>query len=177
MSGRVCSQCLTEKDASHFTWRADQNYRRLTSRCHECRKANYKENPHRTRQRSRDYYYAHRDEVGAKGKEKRRSNPARELVQGARRRARLLGLPFDLTEADVAIPSSCPVLGIPLAVNSGVCGPNSPTLDRVVCSGGYVRGNVLVVSFRANTIKSDATIDELRAVLAFYETATAARAA
>lgn len=44
-----------------------------------------------------------------------------------------------------------------------------PSLDRVVPSLGYVKGNVRVISFRANRIKSDATADELRAVLSYTE--------
>ncbi len=42
-------------------------------------------------------------------------------------------------------------------------------MDRLDPAKGYVAGNVIVVSNKANTIRSNATIDELRAVLKFYE--------
>jgi hypothetical protein len=47
--------------------------------------------------------------------------------------------------------------------------PNRPTIDRIENDKGYVEGNVAIISFRANSIKHDATIDELRAVLAYME--------
>lgn len=46
-----------------------------------------------------------------------------------------------------------------------------PSLDRTDNRKGYVRGNVRVISFRANQIKNDASADELRA-LAEYVHAT-----
>lgn len=70
---------------------------------------------------------------------------------------------------DIMIPEICPVLGIPI-----ICGtrgrkggtPNSPSIDRIEPFKGYTRGNVRIISNRANTLKNDATIEELDAVLA-----------
>ncbi|WP_209021492.1 hypothetical protein, partial [Proteus mirabilis] len=85
------------------------------------------------------------------------------LVRQAKRRAARKGLPFDLTSDDIVVPDFCPALGIPLyrAVGRKAQGPNSPTLDRIEPDLGYVRGNVRVISARANQIKSDATPSEL----------------
>jgi hypothetical protein len=71
---------------------------------------------------------------------------------------------------DILIPSKCPVLGIPLMPNigGGRQDDHSPTLDRIIPGKGYVPGNVVVVSWRANRIKSDATIEELKKVARFY---------
>lgn len=92
------------------------------------------------------------------------------MFQAARKRARLAGVPFDLVESDIEIPQCCPVLGIPLVVSSGRKGPRdaSPTIDRFVPSLGYVRGNVGVISWRANRLKSDGTTDELMRIVDFY---------
>lgn len=49
-------------------------------------------------------------------------------------------------------------------------GANSPSLDRIEPDLGYVAGNAIVISNRANRLKSDATIDELRAIASFYAT-------
>lgn len=98
-------------------------------------------------------------------------NPAGVLLYAARRRSANKQLPFNLTKDDIAIPAVCPVLGIPLYRAGGAAaqGPNSPTLDRIVPELGYVRGNVRVVSARANQIKSDATPQELLQVACFYQ--------
>ena len=91
-------------------------------------------------------------------------------MRQARRRALKKNLPFDLTAEDLTVPDFCPALGIPLYRASGhkAQGPNSPTLDRIDPEQGYVRGNVLVVSARANQIKSDSTPTELHRVACFY---------
>ena len=84
------------------------------------------------------------------------------MLVNARRRAKQQNVPFDITDDDIVIPDVCPLLGIPLFPNTGgsPC-PNSPTLDKLIPHLGYVRGNTLVISHRANCIKHNASIDEL----------------
>jgi len=80
----------------------------------------------------------------------------------AKVRAKKAGVPFNLSVDDVVIPPVCPLLGIALEPNiRGKRKESSPSLDRKVPSLGYVRGNVWVVSYRANRIKNDATLLEL----------------
>ena len=45
----------------------------------------------------------------------------------------------------------------------------SPSVDRIDPNGGYVRGNIVVVSWRANRLKGNAMVNELRAIADFYE--------
>lgn len=97
-------------------------------------------------------------------------DPRRKLVQLAKRRAKLKGLEFDLDKRDIVVPEFCPVLGIRLVIGGGSgFSDASPTLDRIDNSRGYVRDNVLVVSWRANRIKVDATVDELGRIYEFYK--------
>ena len=94
------------------------------------------------------------------------------MARDARRRAQKAEVPFGITKDDITIPTHCPILGIPLVRALGRGGPsdNSPTLDRVRPEEGYVPGNVIVISLRANRIKSDATVQELRDIASFYAT-------
>lgn len=86
-------------------------------------------------------------------------------------RAKTRGISFNLTVEDVTIPSFCPVLGLPLYRNTGGAaqGPNSPSVDRIDSSLGYTRGNVQVISSKANAIKSNATPSELLRVAAYCQ--------
>lgn len=88
------------------------------------------------------------------------------MLSDAKERARKLALPFDIALEDVCIPTHCPLLGVELCVtNSRTSGrANSPSLDRIDPTKGYVRGNVWVVSFRANAIKQDASPEELERI-------------
>jgi len=80
----------------------------------------------------------------------------------ARERAKSKGRPFNIVVGDIVMPEFCPVLGIKLERNKKQHGVNSPTLDCLIPEKGYVKGNVAVISFRANSLKSDATLDELQ---------------
>ena len=94
------------------------------------------------------------------------------MLCGIKKRAKLKGLEFNLTLNDIPqIPDICPVLGIPIIPNDGTSTPtdNSPSIDRIDNKKGYIKGNIRIISNRANRIKSDATIDELRKVLEDYE--------
>ncbi len=92
------------------------------------------------------------------------NRPAKKMFTHAKSRAKLCGVPFDLIPEDISIPATCPVLGIPLSRGAGKLHDGSPTLDRFIPELGYVRGNVCVVSHRANRIKNDASLLELEAV-------------
>lgn len=93
-----------------------------------------------------------------------KNNPDLYLYWSVKGRANRSGLPFDLEKSDIVIPSHCPVLGIPLFRNTGGKRPtaNSPSVDRIIPELGYVKGNIQVISQRANVMKNDASPDELR---------------
>lgn len=83
------------------------------------------------------------------------------LWSRAKRRAAAKGVPFSITVEDVVVPDVCPVLGHALQVGDRDW---APSLDRTIPIMGYVPGNVVVMSARANTLKSNASAAELRAV-------------
>ena len=43
------------------------------------------------------------------------------------------------------------------------------SFDRIYPKKAYIKGNIVVVSNKANRIKTDATVDEIRKVADFYE--------
>lgn len=94
---------------------------------------------------------------------------AEKLWGHAQQRARRMGIDFKITPDHIVIPDVCPALGIPLWHSANFPGPNSPTLDRLIPDWGYVPGNVIVISHKANRIKSDATARELEAVAAWMQ--------
>lgn len=88
------------------------------------------------------------------------------VMSGARVRSRRRNVAFDLSREDVYVPARCPVFGVEFVY--GVKGhPNSPSLDRIIPTLGYVKGNVAVISRRANMIKHNASAVELERVAAW----------
>lgn len=96
-------------------------------------------------------------------------NPKKVMLNAAKRRAFSKGIPFEVTVDDFEIPEFCPVLGLRLERNTnsenGVASDNSPSLDRIKPRLGYVTSNVRVICWRANKLKSDATLEELVLIL------------
>jgi len=90
------------------------------------------------------------------------------LIQ-VRSRAKKNGIVFDLTRDDIQLPDKCPIFGTPLIKGVGRLTNDSPSIDRINPARGYVRGNVVVVSNRANSMKREATIEDLKRMVAFYE--------
>jgi len=86
------------------------------------------------------------------------------MLDRSKSRAKRKGFEHNIDIDDIIVPAVCPLLNIPLFQGiDNVC-PNSPTLDRIDSNKGYVKGNVWVISYKANTIKSNATVEELEQI-------------
>lgn len=88
--------------------------------------------------------------------------PARRL-SGTKTRARVKGIAFALTAADLTVPSHCPVRGCgrPIVIGSGRFADNSPALDRIVPHLGYVPTNVRITCNKCNNDKCATTPDQM----------------
>jgi ribosomal protein L32 len=98
-----------------------------------------------------------------------------KLLNAARRRSKAFGLDFNIVKEDIPIPEFCPVFGIKLEPSVGEGRKDitllnaSPSIDRIDSSKGYTKGNVQVISFRANNLKKDATLQEMKALVRYVE--------
>mgnify|MGYP000591400501 CR=1 FL=1 len=90
-------------------------------------------------------------------------------LQVLRNRGRKRKLDVTIQEKDLQQPNYCPVLGIPLVYNNKIkfC-DNSASVDRIDNTKGYIPGNVHVISFKANRLKSNATSEELMKVATYF---------
>ena len=102
----------------------------------------------------------------------RNDNPIKALLKGAKNRAKKGKLIFNLNESDILIPKYCPILGIRLR-NKGhkKYKPyyNCPSIDRLDNAIGYISSNIIICSYRANTLKSNGTLKEFRKIYKFLK--------
>lgn len=91
----------------------------------------------------------------------KKNNPEKYIFRNVRQTACNKRIPFNIEVSDIFIPKRCPLLGIKLQIADGRVSPNSPSVDRLDSRKGYVKGNIWVISTRANVIKNDATVREL----------------
>lgn len=96
----------------------------------------------------------------------------KHMLRRVKFRAKERGLEFNLDESDIVIPEHCPVLGLKLEVAEGDKKDNSPSVDRIDNSKGYVKGNIHIISWKANRIKSNATVKELMKIALYFKQLT-----
>lgn len=137
---RVCEVCGEEKNLNKFS--------SLKTTCKRCSR-----NARETARRNRTW----------------KEDVVSVLWKLGRQRAKKSGLEWTIKKEQIIIPDFCPVLGIPLFREGRETWMNAPSLDRINNDLGYVPGNVMVISRRANIIKKDATLDELVAIGKFYD--------
>jgi hypothetical protein len=141
MQIKKCTKCQIEKNITDFYKRAKGT--KIRSICIEC-------------WNNIEKYYRH-------------THIKSILLTYARIRAKKNNLEFTITENDIDIPAHCPILGIELRNGQGKQCANSPTLDRIVGSLGYIPGNVMVISYKANTIKNNGTSEEHRLIAEYID--------
>jgi len=90
-------------------------------------------------------------------------------LSNCKHRAKKKGVPFDLTLEDLVFSEVCPILGIPMVMRSGSFHDNSPSIDRMIPAKGYVKGNVQIISYRANRLKAHGSLEDLRKIVAWME--------
>ena len=138
---KTCSACNTEKDLDEFP----PDRRAKDGKQAQCRSC--------INEWMRQHY---------------RKDPVWSMLRRAKARAKKEGFDFDLSASDISpLPDQCPVLGLPLRISIMHQDPCAYSLDRIDNTKGYVRGNVAVMSYKANRLKNDGTADEHEAIAAW----------
>lgn len=127
----------------------------------------YKDNKEKINMQKRKYMNNYRE----KNKEsiKKWKQSPRGIITRLKWIAKKKKIPFNLTKEDIVIPNYCPVLGIKLEYGQGSPIDNSPSVDRIIPKKGYTKGNIQIISLKANRIKTDATIEEIEKVLNYLK--------
>jgi hypothetical protein len=118
-------------------------------------------------------YLNHGDEYRARRREEKHKDPIGTLIRVARSRAKRKGLEFTITAHDLPLSDICPCCAHKMIPRSGLAKqgptPQSPSIDRLDSSLGYVPGNVAVICWRCNELKRDATAEELKKIISWIE--------
>lgn len=82
-----------------------------------------------------------------------------------RNRANQRNLEFSLNPEDLQFPKTCPILNVPLhnifSNRKRIEGEYYSSLDRIDNTKGYIKGNVIIISRLANTMKNCASFEQL----------------
>lgn len=138
-----CSKCKNIFLKSMFCYRKDGTKRS----CKHCEK---------------DYRETHKNPEYHKKYNKvyKQNNIKKVLWLSARKRSSATGLIFSIDVEDINIPEYCPILGIKIEINGEKI--YSPSLDRIDPKKGYEKDNIQVISWRANWLKGNASLEEIK---------------
>lgn len=89
-------------------------------------------------------------------------NFSRAMYTAAKYRAENKGIEFNLEIEDIVIPEKCPILECDFVYGTSENYDYSPSIDRIDNSKGYIKGNIQIISTKANKMKNSATFEELQ---------------
>lgn len=149
---RECEICNTAKPSKKFRLRTEAKIHSRRPYCLICEKTKRNSN-----------YLSNKKNHLKNIESYRAENWEMKMLWQAKATANRKNIPFDLDVTDIIIPTHCKYLGIPLTrlLGDGVVWSNT-SLDRIDSSKGYVKGNIEVISRKANSMKNMADLDELR---------------
>lgn len=130
-----CRNCGVELEQSEFSRHSGCTIGYDTSRCKSCKTANTKS-------------------VNAWANKSLEA----KIHNRTKTRAKERGIPFDLNIEDIVVPDVCPVFGMPFIYGDHLW---TASIDRVKPELGYVKGNIIIISNKANMMKSTATCEEV----------------
>lgn len=160
---KTCIKCKIEQPKTEF-YVDRTNAAGLYPQCKACNKAG-----------SREYRIANKDKVTAMKDRWKEADPVRYILCAIKARCKRSGVEFRLTPSDIEMVTHCPILGLKLNYMSkqekrGLTHANTASIDRIDPTKGYIPGNVTVISWRANKLKSDITLEEMQQFSTYYAT-------
>lgn len=172
MDIKTRQQAILDGDKSYFTGKPCKHGhispRLIMGACLDCKKIidkNYKDN---NKEHIKNYHkqYAKNNYSTENRRKKYRENVESELLNHARNRAKQKKLEFNLEKCDIIIPDVCPVFGTKISFNNK---HSVPTLDRIDNNKGYIKGNIQVISAKANRLKNNGTIEDFLKIITYME--------
>lgn len=162
---KICTKCKIEKENTEFH-KCSVNKDGLYKWCKLCKIEYDKE--YRKSDKIQNLYKSekYREKKKIYEQNRRLNSPEIIMFTWIKNRAKRMNIPFNLNPEDIIIPEKCPLLEIPIFIKpykeKGSFCPNSPSLDKIIPELGYIKGNIMVISMKANIMKSNASIEELK---------------
>jgi hypothetical protein len=178
-----CNKCNLDREVEDFPPNGNGGRRTICKFCNRIAdKLRREKNPNACKERyardkvrmlSRTRIWANKnkEQIRARRFERYANNIPKVLLKTSLHRAKTKGMEHTLKLEDIKIPENCPVLGIPLLYekSNGMPRHNSPSIDRIDNTRGYTKDNIVIVSRRANVLKNDASVEELKKIVIFYD--------
>lgn len=158
---KACIKCNVDLNLENTTGYRLKNYIYKCNKCIADEKRQYEKelrlkNPELVKSRSRKY-------VGRLRVENPKKYTCAQMRSSSAKRAKVYELEHNIdTEYVISIAVDiCPILNVEIRYGGGEKNDYSASLDRINPKKGYIKGNVQVISLKANLMKSNANEREL----------------
>lgn len=166
---KICRKCKIEQEELCF-YRTKTGF--LRNECKKCVNEYNKRFRLINKDKIKEYKNSRKSIDASRKKvydqQRRESDPRLQIFDASKERAKKSGIEHSIQLEDIVVPTICPVLNIKIVLTNKKRSYNSPSLDRIDNSKGYTKDNIIVISWRANELKRNATIDEMKMLAEFY---------
>lgn len=155
---KKCTKCKKEKSLDDF-YKSIQTKDGYDYMCKQCRTdytKQYRSKINANRRKKLATNFEYRISHNKKKMEKYWEEREKHIYYSTRSTAKIKNIPFNIEKEDIIIPEYCPLLNVKLDK-----GRYSPSIDKIIPELGYIKGNVRIISKKANTMKNDGSINEL----------------
>lgn len=186
---RFCRGCEEEKDLDCF-WKnrhSSDGFHLLCKICAPLYNKKYKtkhyvKNKEALNEKARKYWHENKEQRTAYDKEYRNkfpdkrpqackrwrnSRPEQIILYNARRSAKIRNQECTLTLEDIIIPKNCPICNVLLTIQTK--NKDSASIDRIDNSKSYIPGNIGIICWGCNKLKSNASLEHLQAIVRYME--------
>lgn len=160
---KYCPICKKEVSITRFRLNR-HSIEKLKFLCENCFEDNFVEdtkNSHRFLKLRVQVDEEYKNHIKVQSRNSRLKHFIKSMLRSAKTRAYKNNLEFNLELSDIIIPEVCPILEKPFSFGTKENYDFSPSLDRINNEKGYIKGNIRVISKKANTMKNNATVEEL----------------
>lgn len=162
---KQCTKCNQIKPFTEFNKASTKSgyVDGYISHCKECRKAYAAGRKHISKETRAAWVSKPENRAKKREWERRRrvTNTVDTMFLSVKSRANRRGTEFTIEKQDIVIPDKCPILECSFEFGDAKNHKYTHSLDRIDSKKGYIKGNVRVISYLANTMKNCASKEEL----------------
>lgn len=164
---KLCSSCKTVKSIFDFT-KNNAASDGLQYKCKDCDLVYQSKRRNQNKEKMLEYSRNYQTK-----KRKQFDYRLQMLLNASRQRSKKKSRENNLTIQDIkdAFPKDglCPIFGTKLVFGDAGFREDSPSIDRIDSTKGYTKDNIQIISWKANRIKKNASIEELELILSYMK--------
>lgn len=158
---KICLKCKKSKEIKNFK-KGSKNKKGKQCYINTCKDCLKKQRREYRQSFSEDKHLELRKRKKRERDKRNLKYPEKLIWTRAKNRSTSKGIPFNIEIKDIIIPKFCPILGIKLERKFNKLHSGSPSIDKINNKKGYIKGNIAIISYKANGMKGDMDLAQVK---------------